>query len=76
MSADNAIGKLCALILLYALAQWITDAHAAATLTLLPNSANPATMAECEGATGQRPRHVISKQDRTGEPFHHRTCIE
>ena len=75
MSADNAIGKLCALILLYALAQWITDAHAA-TLTLLSNSMQPATMQECEAATGQRPRHVISKQDRTGEPFHHRTCIE
>ena len=62
-------------VFLFAFA-WAISRAEAATLTLLPNSMQSLTMSECEAATGQRPRHVISKQDRTGEPWHHRTCIQ
>ena len=45
------------------------------TLHLLPNSMQPATMDECAAATGKRPRWTISKQQRSNEPWHHRTCV-
>ena len=45
-------------------------------LTMLDISMQAATPSECERATGIRPAMTISRQDRTNEPFHHRTCIE
>lgn len=43
-------------------------------LMLLENSSQPAWGDECERAFGVRPDFTVSRQDRTGEPHHHRTC--
>lgn len=44
---------------------------------LLETSSMPATMEECMRARPDlgRPVHVISKQGRTNEPWHHRMCM-
>lgn len=43
---------------------------------LLPNSSEPLTMDECQRAAPHRgrPQHVVSFQNGTGTPWHHRTC--
>ena len=68
----------CGIVALFcaAFATLISLAEAAPlTLHLLPNSMQPASMDECAAATGKRPKWTISKQERSNEPWHHRTCV-
>ena len=65
---------LAAFLFLLAWAISMNEARAAGTLHLLPNSMRPADGDECERVLGIRPAYTISKQDRTNEPYHHRTC--
>ena len=65
---------LAAFLFLLAWAISMNEARAAGTLHMLENSMRPADGDECERATGKRPVYTISKQDRTNEPYHHRTC--
>lgn len=61
-------------------AAWIIGANEARAqgnvLLLLETSMLPATMDECRRARPDlwRPTRVISKQNGTGTPWHHRTC--
>lgn len=43
---------------------------------LLENSAKPASLDECQRAAPERPRPdwSVSRQQRTGDPWHHRMC--
>lgn len=46
------------------------------TIIMLDSSSNPATLDECQRARPQlqRPQRVISLQNGTGTPWHHRVC--
>ena len=65
------------LIVLYLIVGTID--HVAARTTwflLLENSSRPATLGECQRRHPSmgRPQATISYQQRSGEPWHHRTC--
>jgi hypothetical protein len=65
------------LVVCYALAGTMDYAAARVSgLMLLENSMLPASLEECERARpgAGRPARVMSKQQRTNEPWHHRTC--
>ena len=59
-------------------AAWVITANEAraqgARLYLLETSMRAADGDECERKFGWRPDYTVSKNDRTGEPYHHRTC--
>ena len=68
---------LIVLLLLIAIGYVIQRNEARAAtgrLMLLETSMQPASMDECERTTGKRPDYTVSKQSRTGEPWHHRIC--
>lgn len=65
------------LILCYIIVGTIDHAAARAShLMLLENSALPVSGDECERAAPSRgrPDWTVSKQQRTGDPYHHRFC--
>lgn len=66
------------LIVCYAVVGTIDHAAAEVShLLMLENSMLPATFDECERASPDRgrPRRATSRQQRTNEPWHHRTCL-
>lgn len=64
-----AIVGVCAIIISR------NEAHAGGIkLLMLEPSMNPANGDECQVATGVRPVYTISRQNRSNEPWHHRTC--
>ena len=60
-------------LFLFVFAWAISRNEARAASTLLENSSYPASMDECEKATGKRPDWTVSFQNATGH-WHHRTC--
>lgn len=77
---DFVFRVLVVLLIVLALA-WIighNETRAAGVyLVLLETSSEPATLDECQRTHPARGRPIscISKQDRSGEPWHHRVCI-
>ena len=72
------MGIVLLIVLVFA---WIIGANEARAqglfAVLLENSMDAATLDECQRAYPKRPRPsgVVSRQNGTGTPWHHRTCL-